>query len=217
MIDEPTDLLDTFWGCFLHDYEDKYSVGDDVVWENESQIRDELDSRADCSGEDYSSRYHEGDGNSKYSALTDYSREKMARDPSLRRTAQLLEYARSVEAAKKKAARARRVRFAPIPEDRESYLQEDADADADANRVGPPQMIFVTREEDPSYTESDEESDEDSSNTEEMSTDVSIGKKAYQDSSSRIDEIRAKRNDLHRRIALLRIKAAQVRMAQADA
>ena len=55
MIDEPTDLLDTFWGCFLHDYEDKYSVGDDVVWENESQIRDELDSRADCSGEDYSS------------------------------------------------------------------------------------------------------------------------------------------------------------------
>ena len=209
MIDEPTDLLDTFWGCFLHDYEDNYSVGDEMVWEYESQIRDELDSRADGSGEDYS-RYNEGDGCSKYSALTDYSREKMARDPSLRRTAQLLEYARSVEAAKKKAARAKRVRFAQIPEDRECHLQEDIDADA--NRVGPPQMIFVTREEDPSYTESDEESDEDSSNTEE-----SIGKKASQDSSSRIDEIRAKRNDLHRRIALLRIKAAEVRMAQADA
>ena len=214
MIDEPADLLDTFWGCFLHDYEDKYSVGDEMVWEYESQIRDELDSRADGSGGDYS-RYNEGDGHSKYSALTDYSREKMARDPSLRRTAQLLEYARSVEAAKKRAARARRVRFAQIPEDRECHLQEDVDADA--NRVGPPQMIFVTREEDPSYTESDEESDEDSSNTEEMSTDVSVGKKAPQDSSSRIDEIRAKRNDLHRRIALLRIKTAQVRMAQADA
>ena len=215
MIDEPTDLLDTFWGCFLHDDEDKYSVAsrDERVWEYESQIRDELDSRVDDSGEDYS-RYNEGDEYSKYSALTDYSREKMARDPSLRRTAQLLEYARSVEAAKKKAARPRRVRFAQIPEDREYHLQEDADVDA--NRVGPPQMIFVTRE-DSSYTESDEESDDDSSNTEEMSTDLSIDKKAPQDSSSRINEIIAKRKELHRRIALLRIKAAKVRMAQADA
>ncbi len=215
MIAEPTDLLDSIWGFFLQDHEDKDSVG------SQTEFREELGSRADGSGE-YYSRNGDGDEWSKFSALTDYSKKKrMARDPSLRRTKQLLEYARQLEAAKMKAARARRVTFSGrvsfvgIPEDRESDLKDDACVDD--NRVGPPQMIFVRRDDDPSYTESDEETDDDSRNAEEVSTNASSQKKPSGDSNSRMNDIIARRKALHRRIALLRIKAAKVRMANADA
>ena len=179
MIAESTYLLDSIWGWFLQDFDDYDSVGSE-----------------------YDSQFGE-DECSKISALTDYSKKKrMARDPTLRRTKQLLEYARNLEASKKKAARASKVRFAQTPEDRECNSKDNAGVDDD--RVGPPQMIFVGRDD----AESDEETDDDSRNSQEV---VPSSKKPSR--GSRINEAIARRKELHRRIALLRIKAAKVRMA----
>ena len=181
MIAESTYLLDSIWGWLLQDFDDYDSVGSEF----ESQF--------------------DGDECSKISALTDYSKKKrMARDPTLRRTKQLLDYARNLEAAKKKAVRARKVRFAQIPEDRDCNSKDNAGIDED--RVGPPQMIFVARDD----AESDEETDDDSRNSQEF---VAYSKKPSGGSASRINEAIARRKELHRRIALLRIKAAKVRMA----
>ena len=164
----------------------------DSIWGWFLQDFDDYDSV----GSEFESQF-DGDECSKISALTD-------RDPTLRRTKQLLDYARNLEAAKKKAVRARKVRFAQIPEDRDCNSKENAGIDED--RVGPPQMIFVARDD----AESDEETDDDSRNSQEF---VASSKKPSGGSASRINEAIARRKELHRRIALLRIKAAKVRMA----
>ena len=256
-------FLDKVWEYFLRDYENvEEDVEDDIFSEEsdeeilseagfESFHNYELDIRTNDE-----SRYIEPEDHTSYSEhedesasedfitgdMTEDKREKaIVLAASLQRTAALLQYARQLEAAKKKAAKKKsktsrrgtersRKRFDQIPEDREYNVENNTDDNS--RRVGPPQTIYVQNEV---Y----EIEDGDRVNPREMRnvptnspTEVEVrrdqnpptyeekGAKVQSPMTSRVssslEEMQAKRKEIHRRIALLRIRAAKARMAKEE-
>lgn len=218
-------LLDGMWAYFLHDYDniedDKFSVESD-----DETLSD--------------------DGNEGEELNEEERKKSIVLAASLKRTVYLLEYARKLEAAKKKKANGEtkafnrdiatnRNRIAPSPENRENNLQDKTDTNP--LRDGPPEVIYVQKDD-------FEDIYIDSAKTREvrkLPADVSPRRgreyaidqkpyvhdemdeltqkpKTYKDSNQMDEnEIKAmKRKELRRRIALLRLKAAKARMEKED-
>ena len=255
MCQNETEFFDNVWAYFLHDYDNveddvfsAESLGDILSDDGyESHRNEELDATTNdgtryASLENYSqhsahedySRHSAQEDEAKFAAFEKYARYNLPRDgnkkpmvldASLQRTVEILEYARKLEAAKKKAAKKR---VDQISKNREYNLQDNKDTNS--FRIGPPQTIYVHEGVDNGSVNSggkknssasispsgvyagvvqrlfiNDEKQEDTQNSS-----LSRG------SNGKIDEIIAKRKELYRRIALLRIKAAKVRMIKTD-
>lgn len=259
-------FLDKVWEYFLRDYENvEEDVEDDIFSEEseeeilsqalseagfESFHNDELDVRTNDE-----SRYTEPEDHTSYSehedesASEDFLSGDMTREKrnkaielaaSLQRTAALLQYARQLEAAKKKAAKDKsksktsrrgtersRKRIDQIPEDREYNFEDNTDDNS--RRVGPPQTIYVQNDvyeiEDGDRVTPREMRNMPTNSPTEVEVRRDQNPRTYEEKgakaqspmtsrvSSSIEEMQAKRKEIHRRIALLRIRAAKARMA----
>lgn len=258
-------FLDKVWDYFLRDYEHAEEDVFSEESEEETLTEDGFESYANDESDDVTyddTNYTEPEDHTTFTGHEDETKKSTPNDfesndlsedekrkalllaASLSRTAALLEYARQMDASKKKAAKGKekdrdkakksrdkeksRKRFDQIPEDRE-YNFEDT-MDDNSNRVGPPQMIYVQNdvyeiENDnrvhsresrktprTSARNTDTRSDEIPSNY--FEKDSSARSPMKSNMSSNLEEMQAKRKEIHRRIALLRIRAAKARMAK---
>eukprot|EP00531_Pseudo-nitzschia_arenysensis_P004839 CAMPEP_0116125192 /NCGR_PEP_ID=MMETSP0329-20121206/5679_1 /TAXON_ID=697910 /ORGANISM="Pseudo-nitzschia arenysensis, Strain B593" /LENGTH=284 /DNA_ID=CAMNT_0003619215 /DNA_START=86 /DNA_END=937 /DNA_ORIENTATION=- len=263
-------FLDKVWDYFLRDHEQAEEDVSSEESEEEILSEDGFESYVDDESDDLAhddTNYTEPEDNTTFTGHEDETKDSTQCDSetkilsedekrkalllaaSLSRTAALLEYAKQMDASKKKASKGkakgkgkdktkksrdkekRRKRFHQIPEDRE-YSLEDA-VDDNSNRVGPPQMIFVQNDvyeiEDDDRVHSREirktprtsamkastRSDEIPSTYFEKESNTRSPMKSNM--SSNLEEMQAKRKEIHRRIALLRIRAAKARMAKENA